>query len=173
MNLVGLFLLLVSPSVYGETLDVCQLLANLSSLKGQRVSIRGIWSIGDASRVLLPEHPCEHAAVFDGWIWPDRINLVPELGAIVSQHLGSRSNLLKRHPDSVVLATLIGVIETKDTFVISTFPNGTQEPRGFERLVAQLRFTDAKDMVVVPRSAVFSDGRDRRRMESPIRAIQP
>jgi|KBSMisStandDraft_5_1062788.scaffolds.fasta_scaffold153457_4 hypothetical protein len=142
-------ILLMGLTGYAETLTVCEALANLTELNGRTVNIRGIWSVGDAHRALMAESPCEQPTVRDGWLWPDRINLVADNGQIY-RYAAEFRILLKSTPRHSPVVTLTGRFETKKHFEIKKFPNGSQLPQAFENLVAQLRFWKTSDFLAVP-----------------------
>ena len=151
----GLIVLLAAGPVWGETLTVCEVLANLSSLSGKKIEVRGVWKRGDAAQFLEAERPCEQPTIRDGWLWADRINVIADQGKLsVAGYVAERSRLLERHGGHAkIIATLSGRIETREHFEIWTDAFGVQLPRGFARLVAQLRFWSATQLVAVPYSA--------------------
>ena len=133
-------------------MTVCQALANLSSLDGKKVNIRGVWKRGDAAQFLEAESPCEHPTIRDGWLWPDRINVIADQGKLsVAGYVAERSRLLhSRGGAAKIVATLSGRFEAREHFEVWTDASGAQLPRGYESLVAQMRFWSASHLVAVP-----------------------
>ena len=142
--------LLAPFSATTQVLTVCDALNKLSTLNGTEVHIRGIWEISDTGQRLIAWPDCSSALTIDGWIWKPAIDLQREEPNNYAKWkpVYDRWSALSGRCCTLVLATLIGKIRTRDHFKVSRYSG---LPNAFGYSPAQLSIEDTRDLeAVVP-----------------------
>jgi hypothetical protein len=150
---VGMILILCSGA-FAQTMSVCEALEHLDDLNEKQVSIRGVFGASDTGQILLAIPPCSQPTLRDAWSWRDIIAIYPaQRGTVSTSFLDQYQKIRKAHPDTKILATLSGRLETRSRFEIRDLPAGGREPIGFGNFVyyvAALHYIKADDLQYMP-----------------------
>jgi hypothetical protein len=145
-----------------EPLTVCEVLSNLSSYRGQRISIRGEHVGGDEGSYLIGDG-CRQL-VTDGYSWPTP-SPIALTSAGRSRSQNSRSStptitieqvdterLKAAGPGAKVYVTVTGRLETRVHFEMVLRGDGQVLPYGYGHLSAcpaQIVYEEIKDFTIV------------------------
>ncbi|MGH9631656.1 MAG: hypothetical protein ACRD7E_25400 [Bryobacteraceae bacterium] len=147
-------MLIFTPAVAKE-LTVCEVLANLSHLRGKKIEVRGVWTATDHGATLSPSQNdgCPQKLRSKSIVWPEGIVLVQEQGANLMSMAWFEMVLKQKQPKKgdVVVVTFTGVLEARWPLEAAYSRDGKLHPYGFGHLntmPAQLRFTDIKRPLV-------------------------
>lgn len=136
-----LFILRLSASA--EPLTVCEALENRDQLRGQVISVRGIWLQSDIGEVIAPTRPCKQPTIMEGWLWSDIVFLegVRGMSGAFERARGDRRR------SRYVVATFTGKFEMPRELVVWIDPFGNANPRGFGNALVRLRCQRPKDVI--------------------------
>lgn len=135
----------------GQTLTVCDTLANLTNLNGHEIRVRGVFTRGHTGQALYASPPCERPIIRDGWVWRNWIQVYPVNGPeSVAEALQRYHEVAKAHPSDNVVVTLAGRLETRDHFELKLYGDGELHPIGFHWCVAKLVYSTMFDFTPVP-----------------------
>jgi hypothetical protein len=141
-----------------KILSLCEALAQLPSLKGKEVAVRGMWFATDEGRWLVPsDSKCPRHLITEGFVWNNSIHLVEANAPFYHENSRAESDLDRKlkvanhQPERYfVVITFIGRLETRVPPQVVRSPDGMVTGYGFGHLnispaeLTYTRFTDVK-----------------------------